>query len=513
MKSIMPSLHPFKFPLRIYLVAALLEGILVLAGLLLIPGDPKNAWLWGLSRSRLFMLLVAFLFVVFVGIQVRRLLRDRTRLQALDVRIEKATAQAGHLTTAIVLSLAGLVGGIIFLDNTFSTTDLFLKGYYVRLAPWMFWFTALSGQTLLFLVFRDFSGFKKYLAQHSIALLAVLLILVAGSFAHIYLWDLSPEAWDINKLFDGYNQFNIYKQDIYAVYREGTNLLAGINPYSRVHQLGKDLTWNFEIPTYFPVFYLLNAFTQKIGFQDFFYWLDLWRVVFLISNLGIAYLLFFIPYHRWHHLGFAVFSALFWLFNRWTLHITMIYHIDFIAIFFLVLSLALWPKNKVYSLLSFGVSLGVKQIAIFIFPLYLIWIWQVEKVYSWKRFATLTFVLCFLPLLYVGPFLLWDASGFIKSVLLSATRNAESHFGIPSIDALLGMSSVAAKIPMLSLMALTYLLAWKRKIHHFVAALMLMAIFVNFNSVLFRQYMTWVVALLPLALSAALASRREEQDG
>ncbi len=450
------------------------------------------------------MLLVALLAIFLGGFLAFQVIKDQAKRQRINQKIDSFMAQAGNLTTAIVVSLAGLVGGIIFLNNTLTTTDLFLQGYYVRLAPWMLWFTLLSAQTLLFLVFKDVKLFKEYISHHGVGLLALLLILIAGLLVHTHLWDLTPGDWDVNKLFDAEVRYDIFKQDIYAVFHEGTNLLEGTNPYSRVHELGDDLTWNFEIPTYFPVFYVLNWFTQKIGFQDFFYWLDLWKVFFLLANLGIAYLVFFIPYHCYHHLGFAIFGSLFWLFNRWTLHITMIYHIDFIAIFLLILSLALWHQHKVPSLISFGLSLGVKQIAIFMFPLYLIWIWRDQGLRSWKRKMLLTVILLAVPLLYITPFLVWDASGFVKSVLLSATRNAESHFGIPSLDALLVMSGIPAKFPMLALMALTYLLAWKRRVNHFIAALMIMIIFVNFNSVLFRQYMTWVVPLVPLALCAAL---------
>lgn len=495
---------PFQFSLRITLLSTLAEGVLSIVAFLLIPGDPKNAWILGLSKSRLFMLIVAVLIVMFFGVQIIRLLRNREALQALDQKIKGVIAREGNLTTGFVLSLAGLVGGILFLNSTFTTTDMFLKGYYIRLAPWMLWFTLLSAQTLLFLVLSDLRRFRRYLSQHGFGLLTLLLILTAGLLVHTRLWDLAPSDWDVNKLFDAEVNYDIFKQDIHAVFTEGTKLLEGTNPYSRVHQLGDDLTWNFEIPTYFPVFYVLNWLTQKIGFRDFFYWLDLWKNVFLLANLGIAYLVFYVPYHRYHRLGFAILGSLFWLFSRWTLYITMIYHIDFIAIFFFILSLTLWPRHKKSSLVAFGLSLGVKQIAIFAFPLYLIWIWRDHELRSWKKPAFLTLILLAFPLLYLTPFLVWDAGGFVKSVLLSATRNAESHFGIPALDALLGMSGILAKVPMLLLIALTYFLAWTRRINHYTAAFLVMVIFVNFNSVLFRQYLTWVVPLLPLALCATL---------
>ena len=404
----------------------------------------------------------------------------------------------------MIVGLAGLVGGLIFLITTFTTTDLFLKGYYIRLAPWMFWFTMFCGQTLMFSILYDSNIWKNYIISHGKALLILVLLLIAGLLMHTHMWDLPTEEWDINKLFSYDDKFNIYRQDIYAVFKEGTNLVIGKNPYSRVHELGSDLTWNFEIPTYFPIFYVLNWFTQKIGFDDYFYWLDLWRVVFLLANLGIAYIVFFVPYHRYNSLWFAFLGTAFWLFSRWTLHITMIYHIDFLAIFFLMVSLVFWPRYKVVSLLSFGMSLGIKQIAIFMIPLYMIWIYQNVEGRSMKNVLFWFVMLFSVPLLVTGPFLIWDAGGFIKSVFLSATRNAESHSGIPSIDALLAVSGIPAKIPMLCLMGVTFLLAWKRKINNFVAALFIMVIFVNFNSVLFRQYMTWIVPLLPLALSSTI---------
>jgi hypothetical protein len=501
MKIIMKPL----FTLRAYLITALIEGVLNLIFLLLIPSDPKNVWVMGLSRTRILMLLADIICVAVVGYLVGRILKEKSRLMNIESRVETIVNWDANITTGIVLSLAGLVGGIIFLNSTFTTTDLFLEGYYLRLAPWMLWFTLFCGQTLLFLIFRDPGAFQKYLQKHGVALFILLVVLISGLSMHMHLWELLPEEWDTNKLFTYDNKFDIYQQDIRAVFSEGTNLMLGKNPYERVHALGKNLTWNYEIPTYFPVFYYLSWFTQAIGFEDYIYWLDLWRIFFLLANLGIAYLLFTIPYHRYNSLWFAILAAAFWLFNRWTLNITMIYHIDFLAILFFLLSLGLWPKHKVAALLSFGLSLGIKQIAIFMLPFYILWIWQSVGKDSPKKFFILVCVLGIIPLLVSSPFLLLDAGGFIKSVLLSATRNPESHFGIPSLDALLVWSGIPAKIPMLGLMLITLMVAWKRKIDHFGAALLVMAIFTDFNSVLFRQYMAWVVPLIPLAIAPMLA--------
>ncbi len=268
----------------------------------------------------------------------------------------------------------------------------------------------------------------------------------------------------------------------------------------RVLSLSNDLQWNQANATYLPIFYYLSWITHEVGLEDFLQWLSFWRVVFLIANLGIAFILFYIPYHRYNSITLAVFASSYWLFNRWTLHMTMIYHIDFIAIFLFLLSLTLWPKHQKYSLLAFGISLGVKQIAIFMIPLYLIWIWKSDNDPSIKHFVKSTLILISIPLLVSLPFLIWNAESFIKSILISAARVSESHFGVPSIDTLIGLTGIPAKFPMLILMTTTIFLAWKEKIHHFAAALFIMAIFVDYNSVLFRQYMSWVVPLIPLAI-------------
>ena len=59
-----------KFSLRMFLILVCAEGVLSLISLLMIPGDPKNAWILGLSKSRLLMLIMMFLCVGFVSFLV-----------------------------------------------------------------------------------------------------------------------------------------------------------------------------------------------------------------------------------------------------------------------------------------------------------------------------------------------------------------------------------------------------------------------------------------------------------
>ena len=81
----------------------------------------------------------------------------------------------------------------------------------------------------------------------------------------------------------------------------------------------------------------------------------------------------------------------------------------------------------------------------------------------------------------------------------SATRDPAGHFNAQSLDGLMGWFGLAGRLPMLGLLLLAYALAWQRKVGPYLASLIVMATFLNFNTVLFSQYMIWTIPLIPLA--------------
>ena len=507
-----------KFTLKTYLAAALAEGIISLLLLALIPGDPKNVWLIGLSKSRVAMLAAGALTVAAFALLVIRATKDETRRARLDLGVGKILQSAGHLTTGLVFSLAGFVGGVYFLFIALTTTDIFIRGYFVRLAPWVFWLTAICGQTLLFLYYSNVDRAKKYFLEHGWAMLALLVILSVGLATHLYLGNMDtdqPAAYSPSDQVD----LSIKEQDIYLVYREGQNLLNGENPYARAAN-SAEIRWNQSLPTYLPIIYYASWLTQRAGIQDLEQWLNVWRGIFLFFNLSNAYLLFYIPTHRYNAPVLGIFAALFWLFNRWTLHVTSIYHFNFIPIFFFLLSLSLLPKHKILSFVLFGLSLGIKHNAIFMLPIYLIWAWQLEEQTASsrqtregggvKRVIAATLAIASIPFLASLPFLILNLGGFIKSLSISLTRFPETHLGVLSLDALFGWIGIPAKIPMLVMILLVYLLVWRRKLGYFAAGLLVMTVFVDFHSVLFRHYMAWVVPLIPLTICEVARSRGQE---
>ena len=294
--------------------------------------------------------------------------------------------------------------------------------------------------------------------------------------------------------------------DTYYSWVEGRRILDGQNPYERI--LHGDMEENKKYSTYFPLFYELSAFVQKMGVRQYQPWIDFWRYFFMAGNVATGLALCAIVYSKraW---SLALLAMPFWYFNRWTLHSSATVALDFIPIFLLVLSLGLFEKYRKTSFLLFGFSLAFKQIAIFLAPLYLVWEYQQTR--SWKKTILAGIWIAVVPLLASIPFLVWNAEGFIRSVAFSATRTALNHFDAESIDVVFSLSGLAARIPLLLMLLGTYFVAWQKSVGRYGAAMMVMAIFIAFNSILFTHYPTWLMPLLPLAASEWIVSLQENR--
>ncbi|NEO99678.1 MAG: hypothetical protein F6K58_13565 [Symploca sp. SIO2E9] len=306
--------------------------------------------------------------------------------------------------------------------------------------------------------------------------------------------------------------YNTEQEDIYYIWLEGKRILSGENPYARI--LSGDMRDNDKYATYFPLFYLLSALTQLLGFKEYSTWVYLWRHIFQVFNLGISHLIFY-QFYKNKILILGLFASFFWYLNRWTIHVNQIAHIDFVSIFFLLLSLAIIDKYKYLSFLFFGLSLSLKQIAIFLLPLYLIWAWQESEKDKLERTVKSLLLILVIPLVTSLPFIIWNAEGFFKSIIFSATRSPAGHLGVPSIDELIGLVipefvGIKAKLPMLLIMSLVFIGAIKRQIGIYTSVLLTMVVFVDFNSVLFRQYLCWVVPFIPLAICDRIFTNKQK---
>jgi hypothetical protein len=327
---------------------------------------------------------------------------------------------------------------------------------------------------------RHAAGRASIDGKRKAALFCLALLLVACALVSIRLWKSDATG-----------------TDVYYDWIDGRRILSGENPYARV--LAGNMRDNDKYTTYFPVFIILSWLTQLAGLREFPQWVAFWRVVFLICNLGIASAIFYLLYRRQQY-GAALFGALFWIFNRWVLYTVTIAHLDFIAILLLIASLGLFKKHRWSALLLLSLSLGVKQIAIFLVPLYLIWIWQTTERNRPKEVLLAAVVMASVPVATSLPFVVWNAEGYAKSIIFSMTRVFDASYAEPSLDVLLGWTGFPARLPMLGLMVLVYWIAWRRKVGMYTSVLFVMATFIAFSTVLFRQYLSWVMPFIPLVV-------------
>lgn len=283
--------------------------------------------------------------------------------------------------------------------------------------------------------------------------------------------------------------------DTYYSWIEGRRINDGRNPYERV--LHGDMEENNKYATYFPLFYEASALVQKLGIRQYQAWIDFWRYIFLGCNIavGLALCAILFSQRTW---ALALLAMPFWYFNRWTMNASATVALDFIPIFLMILSLGLFERYRKTSLILFGVSLAIKQIAIFLAPLYLVWEYQQTRSFKKTMLAGLWIVL--VPLLASIPFLFWHAEGFFKSIAFSATRTALNHFGAESIDSILNLNGLVARIPFLIMLCGVYFIAWQKAVGRFGSAMLVMAMFIAFNSILFQHYPAWLMPLLPLAV-------------
>ena len=300
--------------------------------------------------------------------------------------------------------------------------------------------------------------------------------------------------------------------DTYYSWVEGRRILRGQNPYERI--LHGSMEENQKYATYFPLFYEMSAFIQDAGIKQYNVWIGFWRYFFLAGNIATGLALCAITFTKrtW---GLSLLALPFWYFNRWTLSASATVALDFIPIFLMVLSLGLFDRYRKTSLLLFSFSLAIKQIAIFLAPLYLIWEYQQSRSIRKTIFAGLWIIS--IPLLASIPFLLWNAEGFVRSIAFSATRTALNHFGAESIDSILNLKGLLARLPFLCMLGAAYFVAWQKAVGRYGAAILVMGIFIAFNSVLFTHYPAWLMPLLPLAagewMKTAEADPNSRGDG
>jgi hypothetical protein len=293
------------------------------------------------------------------------------------------------------------------------------------------------------------------------------------------------------------------KADIYFIWKDGQRIFNGKNPYERI--LGGNMRENNKYSTMFPPFYLSSALLQLVGVTGFRTGIELIRLVFLVFNIGTGVLIFYSIFNA-GSFALGLFGAVFWFGSRWSLRVTEYVYSDAVPIFFLIASLILFNRNRFLSLLLLSISLCFKHLGILIIPLFLIQIYLKEQDKKAIKVIISSLIIISIPIIFSIPFLIWNFEGFIKSILFSVTRYPDTNVVAQSLDYFLSKDfpkivGIMAKVPMLLLMSLIYFEAFRQKVSLYFSSFLIMVVFINFNSVLFFQYILWTTALLPLALS------------
>ena len=74
-----------------------------------------------------------------------------------------------------------------------------------------------------------------------------------------------------------------------------------------------------------------------------------------------------------------------------------------------------------------------------------------------------------------------------------------AHVGVDSLDTTLNLTGLYARIPMLIILVLVYLVSWQRTLGIYSDAMFAMLVFITFNSIFFAHYPVWLMPLLPLS--------------
>lgn len=283
--------------------------------------------------------------------------------------------------------------------------------------------------------------------------------------------------------------------DIYFYYHRGGQIVKGANPYTCT--LTKDACKGY--PSHLPGVYWLSAGIHQLVGDQFEDWIALWRPIMLSAWFLIGVVLFVYLY-RLGYSALAVGALVFWLFNRWSLYVLQVAHTDFLGLLFLLLSVPLLPAYPLLAVVVLGISLSVKQLAVFVVPLFFIYLWRNQGIRG-KRFVLCIGLVLIVPLLCLAPFLFNNSQAVMKGLFNPVTRIAQSDYAaIPPLSVFVGMDQAYQLLLMLLLILTVYVVAWRKLTSLPAAVMLVMAIMLATTPVLFHQYFVWLMPFIPLAV-------------
>lgn len=242
-------------------------------------------------------------------------------------------------------------------------------------------------------------------------------------------------------------------EDIVQHWRRGGEILSGHNPYSCLQP--NAVCSDNKNPIHFPLFYWLAAGTRAVGFDSYSRWLLVWEYVFFLFYVAIGGLLFGVLIRRGGWL-LAFFGMLFWLFNRWSLYVLQVHHIDFIALFFFVWALVVLPRRQLWALFLLSLSIATKQVALPLVPIFFIYYWQTSRLPWRRRLGWGLLAVAVVPVLITLPFFIDTPGAVLRGLLFPITRNTQADFGAPAFDAFIRNNGKSRNMVMFALMGVVF---------------------------------------------------------
>lgn len=302
--------------------------------------------------------------------------------------------------------------------------------------------------------------------------------------------------------------FYYKKHDIYYEYQAAKQLQEGENPYNRI--LEGNMIENDKYATQLPFYFYFLAFIGKISKNNFSEFLENFRLILFCFHLAggvFIYLLF--RYINKLFIGYC--AAVFYMFNVWSLNSFMYLKQDMIAIALLIMSFYFF-RNKTYRWISyvlFGLSLGIKHVGIFVFPMYFTPIFFKED--SFKRFSLNILLLLSTILIPSTPLLIDNSLSFVNSMLFSLTRSPHSSeiiYGYsellvkynPSFNTGTLFQQLLPRLPLFIASILCLSLLLLRRIPLSTYFFFSILVFAIFNPVIYPQYITWVTPMAMISL-------------
>lgn len=188
--------------IHIFLIASILEGVAAFVYLLLLPSNSANAWLFGLSKTRLMLASIILVGIVLFLVFDFRMWRDPNWATVLISKTKVVFRRnVIYYPTLVFLFLISLLcSHLVWLSTVL--TDSYVLGYLSRLLPLILWIGILSWQMiLLFPVLRYGQSFIWHTYQKSIAIICLIvfsILLLIWGFIALSGFGIVPDifGWD-----------------------------------------------------------------------------------------------------------------------------------------------------------------------------------------------------------------------------------------------------------------------------------------------------------------------------